>query len=87
MRQKVRLTTCDQRILVSQYFLPGYAVTGGQDSIINVFSLSSPKDDPDFSLLGHSENVCTLDVTPGGTIVSGSWDRYVSESYLKQFAY
>ncbi|KAF9059500.1 WD40-repeat-containing domain protein [Rhodocollybia butyracea] len=53
----------------------GYAVTGSQDSIINVFSLSSPKEDPDFSLLGHSDNVCTLDVTPGGTIISGSWDR------------
>ncbi|KAJ3866808.1 phospholipase A-2-activating protein [Lentinula novae-zelandiae] len=53
----------------------GYVVTGGQDAIINVFSLSSPKEDPDFSLLGHSENVCALDVTPGGTIVSGSWDR------------
>ncbi|KAE9398980.1 WD40 repeat-like protein [Gymnopus androsaceus JB14] len=53
----------------------GYAVTGSQDSIINVYSLSSPKEDPDFSLLGHSENVCTLDVTPGGTIISGSWDR------------
>ncbi|KAF9059086.1 WD40-repeat-containing domain protein [Rhodocollybia butyracea] len=51
----------------------GYAVTGSQDSIINVFSLSSPKEDPDFSLLGHSDNVCTLDVTPGGTIISGSW--------------
>ncbi|KAJ3760799.1 phospholipase A-2-activating protein [Lentinula raphanica] len=53
----------------------GYVVTGGQDAIINVFSLSSLKEDPDFSLLGHSENVCALDVTPGGTIVSGSWDR------------
>ncbi|THU81513.1 phospholipase A-2-activating protein [Dendrothele bispora CBS 962.96] len=53
----------------------GYAVTGSQDSIINVFSLSNPRDDPDFTLLGHSENVCALDVTPGGVIISGSWDR------------
>ncbi|KAJ3722797.1 phospholipase A-2-activating protein [Lentinula guzmanii] len=53
----------------------GYAVTGGQDAIVNVFSLSSSKEDPDFSLLGHSDNVCALDVTPSGTIVSGSWDR------------
>ncbi|KAF8077719.1 phospholipase A-2-activating protein [Lyophyllum atratum] len=53
----------------------GYAVTGGQDTVINVFSLGSSKDDPDFSLLGHTENVCALDVTPGGTIISGSWDR------------
>ncbi|KIK61833.1 hypothetical protein GYMLUDRAFT_165567 [Collybiopsis luxurians FD-317 M1] len=53
----------------------GYIVTGGQEAIINVFSLSTPKKDPDFSLLGHTDNVCALDVTPGGTIISGSWDR------------
>ncbi|KAF9261438.1 phospholipase A-2-activating protein [Marasmius fiardii PR-910] len=54
----------------------GYVVSGGQDTVINVFSLSIPKDDPDFSLLGHTENVCALDVTPsGGAIISGSWDK------------
>ncbi|KAG6868823.1 hypothetical protein C0993_009705 [Termitomyces sp. T159_Od127] len=53
----------------------GYAVTGGQDTVINVFRLDAPRDDPDFSLIGHTENVCALDVTPGGTIISGSWDR------------
>ncbi|KAG6880255.1 hypothetical protein C0992_001823 [Termitomyces sp. T32_za158] len=53
----------------------GYAVTGGQDTVINVFRLDAPRDDPDFSLIGHTENVCTLDVTPGGVIISGSWDR------------
>jgi hypothetical protein len=45
--------------------------------VINVFSLESPKDDPDFSLIGHTENVCALDVTAGGAIISGSWDKYV----------
>ncbi|KAG5643225.1 hypothetical protein DXG03_001309 [Asterophora parasitica] len=55
----------------------GYAVTGGQDTVINVFSLESPKDDPDFSLLGHTENVCALDVSPGGAIISGSWDSEI----------
>ncbi|GLB34723.1 putative PFU (PLAA family ubiquitin binding) [Lyophyllum shimeji] len=53
----------------------GYAVTGGQDTVINIFSLDSPRDDPDFTLIGHTENVCALDVTPGGAIISGSWDR------------
>jgi phospholipase A-2-activating protein len=53
----------------------GYAVTGGQETVINIFSLGSSKEDPDFSLVGHSENVCTLDVTPSGTIISGSWDK------------
>ncbi|KAF8163523.1 phospholipase A-2-activating protein [Crassisporium funariophilum] len=53
----------------------GYAVTGGQDAVINVFNLEAPKDDPDFSLIGHTENICALDITPGGAIISGSWDK------------
>ncbi|KAG6828591.1 hypothetical protein H0H92_007381 [Tricholoma furcatifolium] len=53
----------------------GYVVTGGQDTIINVFRLDAPRNDPDFSLLGHTDNVCALNVTPGGTVISGSWDR------------
>ena len=57
--------------------IKGYAVTAGQESVINVFDLATPKDDPDFCLLGHRDNVCTLDVTPGGTIISGSWDKSV----------
>lgn len=65
-------------ILVLIYETPqGYAVTGGQDAVVNVFNLEKPRDDPDFSLLGHLDNVCALHVTPGGTIVSGSWDRSV----------
>ena len=54
----------------------GFVVTGGHDTVINVFSLDSPKKDPDFSLVGHTENVCTLATTLGGTIISGSWDRW-----------
>ncbi|KAF9032122.1 PFU-domain-containing protein [Hymenopellis radicata] len=46
-----------------------------QDTVINVFSLDRPRDDPDYTLVGHSENVCALDTTLGGTIISGSWDR------------
>ena len=57
--------------------IKGYAVTAGQESVINVFDLATPKDDPDFCLLGHLDIVCTLDVTPGGTIISGSWDKSV----------
>ena len=69
---------CEQRSLVlwrGFEISQGYAVTGGQDTVINVFSLDSQKDDPDFSLLGHTENVCALDVTPAGAIISGSWDK------------
>lgn len=50
-------------------------MTGGQDTLINIFSLDQPKEEPSFSLVGHKANVCTLDVTPGGAIVSGSWDK------------
>ncbi|TFK76208.1 phospholipase A-2-activating protein [Pluteus cervinus] len=52
----------------------GFVVTGGQDTSINIFSLDSAKDEPIYTLLGHSENICALDVSPGGTIISGSWD-------------
>ncbi|PCH37882.1 phospholipase A-2-activating protein [Wolfiporia cocos MD-104 SS10] len=53
----------------------GYAVTGGQDTVINVFSLAHVTGEPNFSLIGHTENVCALDSAPDGTIISGSWDR------------
>lgn len=53
----------------------GYAVTGGQDAVINLFSLEDGQSEPVYSLIGHSENVCCLDVGQDGTIVSGSWDR------------
>ncbi|EKM82501.1 hypothetical protein AGABI1DRAFT_34287 [Agaricus bisporus var. burnettii JB137-S8] len=53
----------------------GYVATGGQEAIIHVFSLDSPKEEPTYSLLGHTENICTLDVTQGGSIISGSWDK------------
>ncbi|KAH9852688.1 phospholipase A-2-activating protein [Lenzites betulinus] len=52
----------------------GYAVTGGQDTVINVFALPSTKGEPNFSLLGHTENVCALHTAEDGTIISGSWD-------------
>ena len=52
-----------------------YAVTGGQDGIIRIFGLGDAKKEPDFSLIGHSANVCALDISPGGVIISGSWDE------------
>ncbi|EIW60263.1 phospholipase A-2-activating protein [Trametes versicolor FP-101664 SS1] len=53
----------------------GYAVTGGQDTVVNVFALPSTKGEPNFSLLGHTDNVCTLHTAEDGTIISGSWDK------------
>lgn len=62
-----------------------YALTGGQDHLVNAFTLpmqpsSSVQDaslTPDFVLVGHEENVCALDALdgPNGYVVSGSWDK------------
>ncbi|KAJ7217028.1 phospholipase A-2-activating protein [Mycena pura] len=52
----------------------GYAVTGDQDGLINVYSLDPVKSDPDYTLLGHTNNVCGLRTTPEGLIISCSWD-------------
>ncbi|KAJ6531599.1 phospholipase A-2-activating protein [Mycena vulgaris] len=68
----------------------GYAVTGDQDGVINVYSLEPAKDDPDYTLLGHTNNVCGLRTTPAGHILSCSWDytarvwkNFTSEYELK----
>ncbi|KAH0830705.1 WD40-repeat-containing domain protein [Lanmaoa asiatica] len=54
----------------------GYAVVGGQDMVINIFVLdSSNKEDPEYSLVGHTDNVCAIHVGPAGVIISGSWDK------------
>lgn len=60
------------------------ALSGGQDHLVNAYiipqsnSISSPSSlTPDFTLLGHDDNVCALDILQGtnGYIVSGSWDK------------
>lgn len=52
----------------------GLVISGGHETIIEVREpLGVAKQDADYILLGHSHNVCTLDVY-GSTIVSGSWD-------------
>jgi phospholipase A-2-activating protein len=60
------------------------AVTGGQDKTINAYDITSAMATgtsasllPEYTLLGHEDNVCALDVYSGsnGYIVSGSWDR------------
>lgn len=50
--------------------------------IINVYRLDSSQEEPEYSLIGHEHNVCALHTASDGTIISGSWDRYViGESY------
>ncbi len=80
------------RALVRSAQTQVYALTAGQDRTINAYSIShshsapgsgpaeggklSASTTPDYTLLGHAENVCALDTGPGGAyIVSGSWDR------------
>ncbi|KAI0086219.1 phospholipase A-2-activating protein [Irpex rosettiformis] len=65
----------------------GYAVTGGQDAIINVFSLSSKREDSNVQLIGHTNNVCALYALHDGTIISGSWDQTARVWKKFQFAY
>ncbi|KAF4344062.1 ubiquitin homeostasis lub1 [Fusarium beomiforme] len=54
----------------------GYVVSGGKDTIIEVKSpKASSSDNAERLLIGHSHNVCTLDVSPDGKyLVSGGWD-------------
>lgn len=54
----------------------GLIVSGGKDQIIDVRQPSKSLDDnAEALLLGHSSNVCALDVsTDGSLIISGSWD-------------
>jgi phospholipase A-2-activating protein len=51
-------------------------VSGGKDVVIDVRQPSKkPEDNAEALLLGHSQNICALDVDPAGKfIVSGSWD-------------
>ncbi|KAF8248175.1 PFU-domain-containing protein [Wilcoxina mikolae CBS 423.85] len=51
----------------------GLIVSGGQDTTIEIREPETLSADPNYILLGHSHNVCTLD-TFGQTVISGSWD-------------
>ncbi|KAH7185221.1 WD40-repeat-containing domain protein [Fusarium flagelliforme] len=54
----------------------GYVVSGGKDTIIEVKSPNATSaDNAERLLIGHSHNVCTIDVVPSGKyLVSGGWD-------------
>ncbi|KAG5463048.1 MAG: WD40-repeat-containing domain protein [Olpidium bornovanus] len=54
----------------------GLVASGSSDKTINVFDPRSPQE-PVFSLIGHADNVCALQVDADGNIISGSWDKYV----------
>merc|ERR1712000_21376 len=54
----------------------GLVISGGKDTIIEAKAPSRHSgDNAERLLVGHANNVCTLDVSPGGTfVVSGGWD-------------
>ncbi|CAG8434421.1 1374_t:CDS:10 [Diversispora eburnea] len=52
----------------------GLIISGSNDKTINVFDIEASHE-PIRTLIGHTGNVCSLDVTPSGFIVSGSWDK------------
>lgn len=77
-----------------QYIFPspeapqGYAVVGGQDTVVNIFALGpAQKEDPEYSLVGHTDNVCALNVSQSGIIISGSWDKTAKVWKQFQLAY
>ena len=67
----------DALTFLLKVFYTGYIVTGGQDSVINIWSMGPSREEPLYTLLGHSDNVCALHASSDSTIVSGSWDKYV----------
>jgi phospholipase A-2-activating protein len=60
----------------SSQFPNGLAFSGGQDTTIEARQPEKAAgDNADAILLGHSHNVCSIDVShEGGWVVSGSWD-------------
>lgn len=54
----------------------GLVISGGKDTLVDVRPPSkAPTDNAEALLLGHTSNVCALDVDPAGKfIVSGAWD-------------
>ncbi|KAF7329296.1 Phospholipase A-2-activating protein [Mycena kentingensis (nom. inval.)] len=53
---------------------PKGAEAASPTGLSTVYSLDPAKDDPKYTLLGHSANICGLRTTPGGQIVSCWWD-------------
>ncbi|ODV94046.1 hypothetical protein PACTADRAFT_50941 [Pachysolen tannophilus NRRL Y-2460] len=52
-----------------------FIASGGNEKLINVTSLFGTSSiDPKYVLIGHTNNVCSLDSIDEGLIISGSWD-------------
>ncbi|RHZ47070.1 hypothetical protein Glove_593g5 [Diversispora epigaea] len=64
----------------------GLIISGSSDKTINVFDIENAHE-PIRTLIGHTGNICALDVTPSGFIVSGSWDKTAKiwKSWMESF--
>ncbi len=62
----------------SPSFPDGLIASGGKEAIVEIKKpTSTPDENADRLLIGHSHNICALDVSPKGSwLVSGSWDGY-----------
>lgn len=62
------------KVLTDRLVLLGLVASGGSDRMVYVYDPSDTKEAL-YTLVGHSENVCCLTTSPGGDIISGSWDK------------
>ncbi|KAF3935978.1 hypothetical protein ABW20_dc0101734 [Dactylellina cionopaga] len=64
----------------------GLVISAGQESLIDVRPPGYLGPDAAYLLIGHSNNVCSLDVN-GKTVISGSWDQtaIVWENWEKKY--
>jgi len=52
----------------------GLIASSGADTVINIYDVNHPEE-PCYTLIGHTANVCSLVVTAAGDLISGSWDH------------
>ncbi|KAJ1979428.1 WD repeat protein Lub1 [Dimargaris verticillata] len=61
----------------SEPYPKGLIISGSNDATIKVFDgagIPHEINSPIFTLTGHTDNVCCLNVAPNGDLVTGSWD-------------
>lgn len=69
--------TCITDLPPSKDYPEGLVISAGQDTIIEARRPGTTSgDNAEAMMVGHSNQVCSLDVVPGGEyIISGSWDN------------
>ena len=59
---------------LTNMLLIGLIASSGADTVINIYDVNHPEE-PCYTLIGHTANVCSLVVTAAGDLISGSWDQ------------